>query len=148
MDVRRSLKAFLIRTETLKKTDSSFINFSTPNLEYKMSSAAIGSVIRSCIKKAYRVSRLEVLKGITAHSTRSAATSVALSKGASVEEICRAATWSSLSTFVRHYKLDKLDSADALFSCRVLQHAIKVDDNDLPGLDHRFGSSLRCLPIP
>lgn len=82
------------------------------------------------VLKAYKASGLEVPKGITAHSTRSATTSEALSNRASVDEICRAATWTSLSTFVRHYKLD---SAEAAFSRRVLRQVIATDGNNPPG---------------
>lgn len=32
-----------------------------------------------------------------------------------VEETCRAATWSSFSTFIRHYRIDQVSSAEATF---------------------------------
>lgn len=133
LDVRRAIKTFLVRTEDIRKTESLFISVSPPNLGQKMSSVAIGSAIRSCIREAYKAAGLEVPKGVTAHSTQSAATSAALSNRASVTEICKAATWTSLSTFVRHYKIDKLDSADAAFGRRVLQQVIAADGDDPPG---------------
>ncbi|XP_048356614.1 myoD family inhibitor domain-containing protein isoform X1 [Sphaerodactylus townsendi] len=39
----------------------------------------------------------------------------------------RAATWSSLSTFVRHYRLNVYSAADSDYSRRVLQHIIGED---------------------
>ena len=39
----------------------------------------------------------------TAHSTRSASTSKASIKGASITEICRAAGWKTAGVFAKHY---------------------------------------------
>lgn len=38
-----------------------------------------------------------------------------------IEDICRAATWTSPSPFIKHYKLDAFASAEAAFRKRVLQ---------------------------
>lgn len=57
--------------------------------------------------------------GIAAHSIRSVVTSVA-----SIESICKAATWSSPSTFIRHYKIDQAASSDAAFGRWVLQKVV------------------------
>lgn len=65
-----------------------------------MSKSAFSFAIKSCIMEAYKAANVAVPKGITAHSVQSAAANAALSKNASIEEVCRAATWSSMSTFV------------------------------------------------
>ncbi|KAK2823510.1 hypothetical protein Q7C36_020110 [Tachysurus vachellii] len=44
--------------------------------------------------------------GLRAHSTRGLAASWALFGGVPLQDICAAASWSSLHTFVRHYRLD------------------------------------------
>ncbi len=44
--------------------------------------------------------------GVYAHSTRAVASSQALFKGSSLEDICAAAGWSSSSTFINFYSLD------------------------------------------
>lgn len=89
-----------------------------------MSKLAISFAIKLCI-------RIEVPSGITAHFVLSAATSAALNNNASMEEVCKAATWSSISMFVRHYKLDVYSSLDASFGQRVLQHVLP-DEDDVP----------------
>lgn len=99
-----------------------------------MSSSAISAAIRSCIREAYAALGLTPPVGIVAHSTRSVATSAAFANHASAEEICRAAAWSSLSTFIRHYKINTRDSADAAFGRRVLQHVITGNDESTPGV--------------
>lgn len=130
LDMHRSLKAFPLRTETFRKMDFLFINISPPNRGKRMSTAAIGSVI-SCIREAYKSSKLEVPAKITAHSIRSAETNATLNNRASIEEICIAATWSSAST-ICHYRINSSDLADAAFSRRVLQQVIAEDDGAPP----------------
>lgn len=89
---------------------------------------------------------LEVLDGITAHSTRSATTSTALHNRASVEEICKAAIWSSISTFIRHYKLNTFASANATLEEGFYSRWLQGMATTYPGFDHCFGSSVRYLP--
>ena len=64
----------------------------------------------------------------TAHSTRSASTSVAMSGGASLQEILSQADWSSSSTFHKHYFRPQPFSA---FSSAILKKAsnLHVDRN-------------------
>ncbi|XP_070590357.1 uncharacterized protein [Erythrolamprus reginae] len=86
-----------------------------------VSPRSISRWIRECIAEAYGTTPHILPQGITAHSTRSAATSAAWRTQASAEDICRAATWTAPSTFIRHYKLDMYASAEASFGRRVLQ---------------------------
>ncbi len=44
--------------------------------------------------------------GLRAHSTRGMSTSWVIFKGVMLQDICEAASWSSLHTFARFYKLD------------------------------------------
>lgn len=44
-------------------------------------------------------------RGIISHSMRNAPTSTALEARASIEELCRVATWYSSPTFIHHYKV-------------------------------------------
>uniref|UniRef100_A0A2D4JA42 Uncharacterized protein n=1 Tax=Micrurus lemniscatus lemniscatus TaxID=129467 RepID=A0A2D4JA42_MICLE len=77
--------------------------------------------MKATIAKAYKTQSLPVPRGITAHSTRSVATSAAWATQAPIAEICRVATWVSPSPFIRHHKIDVFASADASFGRRVLQ---------------------------
>lgn len=132
LDVQQALKSYLHRIEAIRTTDSLFINISPPRLGDKMSSAAISRALRSCIKEAYIALNLLLLQGITLHFIRSAATSATFTNQASAGEICRAAAWSSLSTFIRHYRINVRDSSDASFGRRVLQQVIKDDGKSPP----------------
>lgn len=100
LDVCRVFKAYLHRTESIRQTESLFINIAPLNAGKRMAKSTIIVAVRSCILKAYKASHTELPKGITAHSVRSAATNAAYSSNASVEDVCKAATWSSVSMFV------------------------------------------------
>ncbi|XP_070591651.1 F-box/LRR-repeat protein 8-like [Erythrolamprus reginae] len=91
-----------------------------------VSSQSLSRWIRDCIAEVYTARSQSPPAGVVAHSTRSAATSAAWSTQASLEEICRAATWASASTFICHYRLDFLASAEASFGRRVLQRSAKL----------------------
>lgn len=123
LDVGKALKAYLTRTEMIRKKDTLFINIAEPN-KGKKTSSSVSFAIHACIALAYKAVKILVSAGIMAHSTRCTATNAAFACQASVDEVYRAAKWTSISTFIRHYKLDKCNSADAAFGRRVLQHVL------------------------
>ena len=55
---------------------------------------------------AYSAKGLEAPVGLHAHSTRGVATSWALFKGVSLQEVCENTSWASPTTFMRFYRLD------------------------------------------
>ncbi|XP_060543235.1 uncharacterized protein LOC132710620 [Pantherophis guttatus] len=121
LDVRRALKIYIARTAAHRKTEALFVAFLPSSLGVRVSSVTLGRWIRAAIAVAYRQSDSPLPHPITAHSTRSASTSAAWATQASLEEVCRAATWTTISPFIRHYKVDSFASADAAFGRRVLQ---------------------------
>ncbi|XP_070582571.1 uncharacterized protein [Erythrolamprus reginae] len=121
LDVRRAVKIYIRRTESFRRSERLFISFSQTKSGLGVSPRSISRWIRECIAEAYGTTPHILPQGITAHSTRSAATSAAWRTQASAEDICRAATWTAPSTFIRHYKLDIYASAEASFGRRVLQ---------------------------
>ncbi|XP_034271909.1 uncharacterized protein LOC117674907 [Pantherophis guttatus] len=121
LDVRRALKIYLRRTSSFRKTEALFVSYQPASIGAKASAPMLGRWIRATISTAYQRQSLPVPHHVTAHSTRSAATSAAWATQASWEEICRAAAWSSISPFIRHYRVDSFASADAAFGRRVLQ---------------------------
>ncbi|ETE73867.1 hypothetical protein L345_00290, partial [Ophiophagus hannah] len=119
LDVRRALRIYLKGTFTFRKTEAMFVSFSPSHLGNKASPPTLSRWIRACIAQAYKEAALPVPQGLTAHSTRSAATSAAWATQASLEEICRAATWAFPSPFIRHYHLDSFASTSAAFGRRL-----------------------------
>ncbi|XP_068091948.1 uncharacterized protein [Hyperolius riggenbachi] len=124
LDVRRCLLIYLKRVKQLRKTDRLFVNFTGNKVGEKMTKASIARWLKVCIEEAYKLRQLESPKEITAHSTRAMATSWAYRAGASASEICRAATWRSVNTFVRHYRLDLMTAGEQSFGRKVLQAVV------------------------
>ncbi|XP_034290509.1 uncharacterized protein LOC117675694 [Pantherophis guttatus] len=127
LDVRRALKIYISRTSSFRRSEALFVSFQPQSMGSKVSSTTLGRWLRASISLAYEAQSLPVPRGVTAHSTRSAATSAAWSTQASLEEVCRAATWTSPSPFIRHYRLDVYASAEASFGRRVLQRVSSQD---------------------
>lgn len=124
LDVRRALYTYIKRTQEFRLSDSLFIAFHTSSRGKKVSASTLSRWIRSCILTCHSLAGASPTGPVYAHSTRSASTSAALSTNASLAEICKAATWSSVSTFVRHYRLDSTQSSEAAFGRRVLQAVV------------------------
>lgn len=78
---------------------------------------------KQCIHMAYETQALKPPQAITAHSTRAAA---AFSTWPTVEDICRAATWSFFSTFVQLCRIDQTASAE-IFGRQILQQVVGED---------------------
>lgn len=113
----------------------------------KVTSSTIGRWMKACISKALEVQAWPVLRQITAHSTRSVATTAAWATQAPIEGICRAVTWSSPSPFIRHYKLEVYASAEALFGCSVLQR-VHATMRTRPSLGISLAWSLQAVVLP
>ncbi|KAM4748700.1 F-box only protein 7 [Rhinophrynus dorsalis] len=94
------------------------------------SKASIARWITECIKLAYSEAGQQAPKNLKAHSTRAISTSWAKKAEASPSDICKAATWSSISTFIKHYHLDVQSSVDAKYGRK--GEVNSADDSVLP----------------
>lgn len=124
LDVRRALSFYLDRTRDSRRSESLFVSFRNPSVGKPVSASTLSRWIRECIAMAYKASGVEVPSGICAHSLRSASTSAAYRSFPSLETVCKAATWSSVHTFTKHYRVDKRASAEAAFGRVVLQQVL------------------------
>ncbi|XP_069828720.1 uncharacterized protein [Dendropsophus ebraccatus] len=124
LDVRRAVLTYLQNTKTWRIDANLFLQFQGPNRGKKASKASISRWMKSAIAEAYKASNREVPKALKAHSTRAMSVSWAEKSAASLEQICRAATWSSPHTFYRHYKLNVATSQDLAFGRKVLQAVV------------------------
>ncbi|XP_069812238.1 uncharacterized protein [Dendropsophus ebraccatus] len=124
LDVRRAIIHYLEVTKDWRIDNNILITFQGKNKGRAATSQTISRWIKQAIKECYRVSGRELPNSITAHSTRSVSTSWAERAAVSIEDICRAATWSSPHTFFRHYRLQLSPSEDLRFGRRVLQAVV------------------------
>uniref|UniRef100_A0A803K726 Small ubiquitin-related modifier 3 n=2 Tax=Xenopus TaxID=8353 RepID=A0A803K726_XENTR len=124
LDLVRAISSYLERTSSWRKTSKLFVIPRGPRKGLAPSKVTVSRWIVSCIVFAYQLAGREVPKDLKAHSTRAMATSWAAAAKAPPEAICRAARWSSATTFVRHYKLDVFQSQEARFGRKILQAVI------------------------
>uniref|UniRef100_A0A803J3I0 ribonuclease H n=1 Tax=Xenopus tropicalis TaxID=8364 RepID=A0A803J3I0_XENTR len=116
LDVHYCLQIYLQKTENVRKTDRLFVIPAGPRKGQPAKTATLRRWIVMAIQKAYKEQGEPVPQGIRAHSTRGIASSWAAEAGAQPEAICRAATWATSNTFIRHYKLDIRSTASCFSS--------------------------------
>ncbi|KAG8597254.1 hypothetical protein GDO81_002223 [Engystomops pustulosus] len=121
LDVRRYLLHYLEVTKSWRKDNNILLQFKGKSKGRKASKASIARWIRTVIKEAYDANNLDISGTIRAHSTRGVAASWAEKRGASLEDICRAATWSTHLTFAKHYRLDVQSARDQSFGRKLQQ---------------------------
>ncbi|XP_071996791.1 uncharacterized protein [Engystomops pustulosus] len=124
LDVRRILLFYLETTRQWRRDSNILLQFSGKNKGTRASKSTIARWIKTVIKNAYVAQNMSIPETIRAHSTRAMATSWAEKRGASINEICRAATWSSQMTFVKHYRLDLQSTKELAFGRKVLQAVV------------------------
>ncbi|XP_077120915.1 uncharacterized protein LOC143775974 [Ranitomeya variabilis] len=121
LDVRRCLLEYITVTNAWKREDALFLSFQGPRKGLRVSKFTLAKWIREAISLAYTAGGGPAPQNLRAHSTRAMATSWAERSGVSIDQICKAATWSSPSTFFKHYRLDLGCSSDLTFGLKVLQ---------------------------
>ncbi len=95
----RALQIYVHRTSQWRKSEQLFICYGAATGLYR-------HWVRDAIALAYEARGQASPLGVRAHSTRGVASSMALARGAPLQQVCDAAGWSSPHTFVRFYSLD------------------------------------------
>ncbi|CAJ0921958.1 unnamed protein product, partial [Ranitomeya imitator] len=108
LDLVRALRKYVSRTAPFRQTDALFVLPAGHRKGLAASKSTITRWIRSTIQEAYRVRIKPIPAGLRAHSGRSVGASWAIRNQASAEQVCKAATWSSLHTFSKHYNIHTL----------------------------------------
>ncbi len=111
----RALDAFVHRTALCRKTDQLLVCYGPPKKGLPAAKQTLSWLIVDAIIVAYESSDLPSPLGVKAHSTRGMAASKAFLAGVLIQDMCDAAGWSTLLTFIRFYDLDLLA---LLFSSR------------------------------
>ncbi|CAJ0954481.1 unnamed protein product [Ranitomeya imitator] len=97
------------------------------------------------ILEAYRVKNRVPPPGIKVHSTRAVGASWAVHHRASALQLCKAATWSSIHTFAKFYKIRNYASADASLGRRILQVAVWQQHTPMVPVSPNGGSKKQIL---
>lgn len=136
LDVVRALRLYVSRTAALRRSDTLFVCYDAQKRGWPASKQTLARWIRQLIHQAYLAGGVRPPGAISAHSTRSVGSSWAARRGVSVDQLCRAATWSSVHTFMRFYKFDTFATSEASFGRRVLQSSQRS-----PARGGSFGTS-------
>ena len=102
----RALRVYMDRTAAHRKTDQLFVSWGPRTLGKAVTKVRISQWIVEAIERSYSSKGLRPPVSVKAHSTRGMATSWALCRGVSIQDVCDAASWGSSSTFARFYRLD------------------------------------------
>lgn len=104
--VKSTIVSYLKATEPFRKVENLVVISHGPRKGQAASPRTIATWLIKIIKRTYIIQSLPILDGLKAHSTRAVATSWAVYCRVSAETICKAATWSSKTTFMSHYRID------------------------------------------
>uniref|UniRef100_A0AAV2IU46 ribonuclease H n=1 Tax=Knipowitschia caucasica TaxID=637954 RepID=A0AAV2IU46_KNICA len=105
----RMLRHYLAMTSSFRSGDQLFVCLGPKNRGAPLSAQRLAHWVATAVRRAYQAQGLAPPVGFRSHSTRGMAASTALLRGASVEDVCRAASWASSSSFVRSYLSDVSD---------------------------------------
>ncbi len=100
----RALRIYVDRTRSVRSSEQLFVCHGGQQKGKAVSKQRLAHWIVEAVALAYRLGEPCPL-GVRAHSTRSVASSHALTHGASLAGICRAAGWVTPNTFARFYNL-------------------------------------------
>ncbi|XP_062830694.1 paraspeckle component 1 isoform X1 [Anolis carolinensis] len=124
LDVRRALSFYLNRTKPFHSSPKLFLKYRKDTRGSPVSPQRLSGWVVATIRLAYQMAGKDPPMHIKGHSTRAVATSIAFNHGVPLEDICKAAIWSTPLTFVKHYKLDILSKRHAAFGRAVLFSAV------------------------
>ena len=120
LDMGKILSEYIQMTSPFRPLDHLFILHSGSNKGKKASARTIAAWIVQTIQQAYRAKGLAPPQAVTAHSTRGMAASWAAARHVAPDVICRAASWSSIHTFMSHYCVEPASLSSVNFGLSVL----------------------------
>ena len=109
----RALRLYVRATGGSRSTNQLFVSYKPGARHSAVARSSVSRWVVEAIKLACVSAGVPVPAHVRAHSTRGVASSWALARGASVQEICDAANWSTPSTFATFYQLDLARSSVA-----------------------------------
>ncbi len=101
----RALCIYMDRTRSFRSSEQLLVCYGGQQKGKAVSKQRLAHWIVDAIALVYQSQGEPCPMGVRAHSTRSVASSYALAHSTSLADICRAAGWATLNTFVRYYNL-------------------------------------------
>lgn len=126
LDVTRALKFYLHSTPFPNRDSQLFVSYAPRTLGKAVSAQRLSHWLVDLIHLCYAPSRIAPPSSVTAHFTRSVATSVAFAAGVPLQDICTTETWKNPITFIHHYTLDVQAMRPGTLSRTVLCSGLRV----------------------
>ena len=104
----RVLSAYVNRTKDIRKGQQLLVSYKKGSQGFPVTKKRISAWIVECIRLCYQQQNIDPPKELRAHGTRAQAASWAAFAGVDASKICRAAVWSNLHTFCKHYRLEQM----------------------------------------
>ena len=140
--VRTALSVYLKRTTMLRASAGSsnqlLLCYGGKQKGHPVSTQRLSKWLQLTVKTAYELAGLP-LPAVKGHQVRKQATSWAELAGVTPADICKAATWSSKSTFAQHYRLQLLHDSDTALGRRVIQ--LSASSSAERALQRRLGTT-------
>ncbi|XP_040298083.1 uncharacterized protein LOC121009202 [Bufo bufo] len=124
LDISRGLRIYLDRTSDFRRSENLLLTYTGKNRGLKASKPTLSRWIKEAIRLAFLSQDLTPPSFVSAHSTRAVSTSYAEKKLIPLDQICAAASWSSLNTFISHYRLESRQTEGMAFGQSVLSAAL------------------------
>lgn len=139
--VRRALKYYVERARAYRQPGETqlLVCYGSDKKGRGVSTQRISKWLVECIGSAYEAIGEAPPEGVKGHQTRGQATSWAGLAGSDPQSICNAATWASVNTFAKHYRLNILERQRSDFGRRVLSVA---------GSSEASADALAGYPVP
>lgn len=122
LDTRRAVMHYIERTKECRKTKQLFVSFASSFLGQPVTQNTIARWIAQTIQLCHKQAGQQLQQAPHAHSTRKKGATVAFLANTPTQDICQAATWSSVHTFTKHYCVDIQMNKEAQVGQKVLQH--------------------------
>lgn len=123
LDIAKVLKCYLQATSPFNALNRLFVLPWGKNRGKETAPRTIASWICKLIQKVYRARGMDS-PVVKAHSSWAVSASWAARANVSLETFCKAATWSSPNTFVRHYRIDPRALISVEFGRRAIESAL------------------------
>lgn len=124
LDVHHALSIYMCRTADFRKSDALFVSHGLARRSCKASLSNLSRWIKSAISHAYSLGDQPLLESLPGRSTWGVPASWAIFKGASILNICFAATWAQPHMFMTHCCLHVGGAVSSEFGTAILPSAV------------------------
>lgn len=146
LDVRCALAFYLQITKSLQSSPRCFISIGERIKSEPLSSQRLSRWISDCVRTCYEVAKMDLHASLRVHSIRAQEALSTLLTNVSVADICKAAIWGSIHTFMKHYSISETWRSDGVFGKAVtIYNFLRLQAPILITLVHWLGVTINGM---